>query len=75
MATEVTQAAPAGVPPDDRRAALAGRAMVAAAIAAGVGALVVVAVNARHGAAAERIAAPGVTGAPRPVEPLWGRSD
>ena len=72
MATDVTQAAPAGAPPDDRRTA---RGVVAAAIAAGVGALVVVAVNARHGAAAERIAAPGVTGAPRPVEPLWGRSD
>jgi Spirocyclase AveC-like len=71
MATE-TRAAPAGAAPDDRRSE---RALVAAAIAAGVAGLVVVAVNARHGAVADRIAAPGVTGAPRPVEPLWGRSD
>ena len=34
--------------------------------------LVVVAVNARHGAVAERIRNPRVTGAPRPVAPLWG---
>jgi hypothetical protein len=41
----------------------------------GVAALVVVAVQARRGAVAERITNPDVTGAPRPVEPLWGRSD
>ena len=34
--------------------------------------LVVVAVNARTGAVAERIRNPKVTGAPRPVAPLWG---
>jgi hypothetical protein len=34
--------------------------------------LVVVAVNARHGAVAERIRNTRVTGAPRPVAPLWG---
>ena len=31
-----------------------------------------VAVNARRGAVAERIKNPAVSGAPRPVEPLWG---
>jgi uncharacterized protein DUF5135 len=34
--------------------------------------LVFVAVNSRSGAVAERIANPAVTGAPRPVEPLFG---
>jgi hypothetical protein len=42
---------------------------------AGLAALVAVAVNARRGAVADRIANPAVEGAPRPVEPLWGRSD
>jgi hypothetical protein len=37
-----------------------------------VAALAVVAVNARHGAVAARIKNPGVTGAPRPVQPLFG---
>jgi hypothetical protein len=35
-------------------------------------AVVIVAVNARTGAVTERIAHPDVSGAPRPVEPLWG---
>jgi Spirocyclase AveC-like len=35
-------------------------------------ALAVVAINARHGAVAARIKNPGVTGAPRPVQPLFG---
>jgi hypothetical protein len=35
-------------------------------------ALVVVGVNARSGAVAKRIRNPAVTGAPRPVQPLWG---
>ena len=35
-------------------------------------ALVVVAVNARSGAVADRITNPGVDGAPRPVDPLFG---
>jgi len=34
--------------------------------------LALVAANARHGAVADRIANPSVTGAPRPVQPLWG---
>jgi hypothetical protein len=38
-------------------------------------AVIVVAVEARRGAMADRIANPDVTGAPRPVEPLWGISD
>jgi uncharacterized protein DUF5135 len=56
--------------PSDRRpgrtAAMAGLGL------AGVVAAVVVAVQARQGAVADRIANPEVTGAPRPVEPLWG---
>jgi hypothetical protein len=51
------------------------RTLVALAIVAGVAALVVVAVNARTGAVAERIKNPNVTGAPRPVEPLLGFDD
>ena len=46
--------------------------MVAVIVA--VAAIVVVAVNARSGPGAERIANPGVAGAPRPVEPLFGFS-
>ena len=49
-----------------------GRTLAALAIVAGVLALVFVAVNARTGAVAERIKNPAVTGAPRPVEPLFG---
>ena len=48
------------------------RTVLALAMIAGVAALVVVAVNARTGAVAERIKNPDVTGAPRPVEPLFG---
>jgi nitrate reductase NapE component len=42
------------------------------ALAVGIAALVTVAVNSRRGAVADRISNPSVTGAPRPVEPLWG---
>ena len=42
------------------------------ALVVGVAALVAVAVNSRSGAVADRIANPAVSGAPRPVEPLWG---
>jgi hypothetical protein len=45
---------------------------VVAGVVVAVAALVAVAVNARTGAGSERIANTGVTGAPRPVEPLWG---
>jgi hypothetical protein len=41
-------------------------------VAAALIVLVVIGINARHGAVAERIANPAVTGAPRPVEPLFG---
>jgi Spirocyclase AveC-like len=50
----------------------ANRTVVALAIVAGVAALIIVAVNARTGAVADRIKNPNVTGAPRPVEPLFG---
>ncbi len=42
------------------------------ALAAAVTGLVVVAVNAQHGAVGERITNSAVAGAPRPVAPLWG---
>jgi hypothetical protein len=48
------------------------RTVVALAIVASLAVLVVVAVNARADAVAERIKNPDVTGAPRPVEPLFG---
>ncbi len=51
-----------------RRANLAG---VVALLALGA-ALIAVAVNARSGIGADRIRNPAVTGAPRPVEPLFG---
>jgi hypothetical protein len=41
-------------------------------IAVAVGLLVLIAVNARHGAVSPRIRNPEVQGAPRPVEPLFG---
>ncbi|MDH6194537.1 hypothetical protein M2272_001166 [Mycobacterium frederiksbergense] len=41
-------------------------------IAVAVVLLVLIAVNARHGAVSPRIRNPGVQGAPRPVEPLFG---
>jgi hypothetical protein len=43
-----------------------------AAAVTGVAGVVVVAVNARSGAVAQRITNPNVTGAPRPLEPLFG---
>jgi hypothetical protein len=44
------------------------------AVIVGVAAFVVIAVNAQSGAVSGRIANPDVTGAPRPVEPLFGFS-
>lgn len=52
---------------DTRSRFAGGIALVVALLA-----LVVVAYNARSGAVAARIKNPAVTGAPRPVEPLWG---
>ena len=66
-------------PPSTTEAGEAGprnhRTLAALGILAGVAALVVVAVNARTGAVAERIKNPNVSGAPRPVEPLFGFDD
>ncbi len=56
--------------PDRRRARVFG----VIALVAVIGLVALVAVNARRGAVAERIANPAVTGAPRPVEPLFGFS-
>ncbi|HKA84962.1 MAG TPA: spirocyclase AveC family protein [Acidimicrobiales bacterium] len=73
MATDLTRPAPAVAPSPGRKS---WRAVTVAVLAvAGLAGLVAVAVNARRGAVADRIANPTVEGAPRPVEPLWGRSD
>src|SRR5262245_29287331 len=48
------------------------RVLGALAIAAGIAFVLFVAVNASTGADAERIQNPNVSGAPRPVEPLFG---
>jgi Spirocyclase AveC-like len=69
MTTEVASSTPPDTAPAPRRptpwlALMCGVIVVAA--------LAVVAVNARHGAVAARIKNPRVTGAPRPVQPLFG---
>ena len=67
-----TQLSPRTTETDRPRADRRTNVIAALALAAVVIAIVVVAVNARHGAVAERIKNPAVTGAPRPVPPLWG---
>jgi hypothetical protein len=47
-------------------------ALTVVAVLLGLAALIAIAVNARSGAVDEGIANPDVTGAPRPVEPLFG---
>jgi hypothetical protein len=73
MTTELTRPAPETVRPD--RSTPGRTAAVVILVAAGITALAAVAVNARRGAVADRIRNPEVEGAPRPVEPLWGRTD
>ena len=73
MTTELTRTAPETARPD--RSTPGRTAAVVILVAAGIAALVAVAVNARRGAVADRIRNPEVEGAPRPVEPLWGRTD
>ncbi len=73
MTTELTRPAPETARPD--RSTPGRTAAVVILVAAGIAALVAVAVNARRGAVADRIRNPEVEGAPRPVEPLWGRTD
>jgi hypothetical protein len=73
MTAELTQPAPVAA---ESSGAQPWRTISVALLAvAGFAALVVVAVQARQGAVADRIANPEVTGAPRPVEPLWGISN
>jgi Spirocyclase AveC-like len=73
VSTDLTRPAPAVAPPSGHKP---WRAITPAVLAvAGLAALIAVASNARRGAVAERIANAAVEGAPRPVEPLWGRSD
>jgi hypothetical protein len=71
MATQVAspEAVVSGPPPRSRR-----RSFGVVAVIVGIAVIVVVAVNARSGAVAGRIADPRVSGAPRPVEPLFGFS-
>jgi hypothetical protein len=72
MTTELTQ--PAAVA-SEKPGPMPWRTITLVALTlAGLAVLVVVAVQARQGAVANRIANPEVTGAPRPVEPLWGFS-
>jgi Spirocyclase AveC-like len=73
VTTELTRPAPAVAPPSGRKPWQT--VTVAVLAVAGPAALIAVAVNARTGAVAGRIANPAVAGVPRPVEPLWGRSD
>jgi hypothetical protein len=73
MTVELTQPA---APVTERPAPNPWRTVTVAVLAlAALAAVIVVAVAARRGAVADRIANPDVTGAPRPVEPLWGISD
>jgi Spirocyclase AveC-like len=73
MTVELTQPA---APVTERPAPNPWRTITVAVLAlAALAAVIVVAVAARRGAVADRIANPDVTGAPRPVEPLWGISD
>jgi Spirocyclase AveC-like len=72
MTVELTQPAPAVT---ERPRPTRWRTITVAVLAlAALAAVIVVAVAARRGAVADRIANPEVTGAPRPVEPLWGIS-
>jgi hypothetical protein len=73
VATELTRPAPDVAPPSGRKPWQA--ITVAVLAVAGLAAMIAVAVNARRGAVADRIANPAIEGAPRPVEPLWGRTD
>jgi hypothetical protein len=74
MTAELIRPAPAATPAPDRRRPWRTAALVVITLV-GVAAVIVVAVEARRGAVADRIANPDVTGAPRPVEPLWGNSN
>jgi hypothetical protein len=74
MTAELTHPAPAVAPAPHRRGPWRTAAVVLTALV-GVGAVIAVAVEARRGAVADRIANPDVSGAPRPVEPLWGKSN
>jgi len=77
MATDLTRLAAPGVAsaPAPARPTPGQRIAVAVLAVAGIAALIAVAVAARRGAVAGRITNPDVEGAPRPVEPLWGRTD
>ena len=67
--------APAAPPdPTPEKPPRSNRALPIVALLVGLAALVLVAVNARTGAVEERITNRAVTGAPRPVEPLFGFS-
>jgi hypothetical protein len=69
MTTQISQptTAPAAPPAKSRRPVIGGITLLALLVA-----LIVVGINARRGAVAERIKDPLVSAAPRPVQPLWG---
>jgi hypothetical protein len=67
--TQLARSARDVSPPTPRRRISAAGVLGVLVLLAGVA---LIAANARSGAAADRIANPAVTGAPRPVEPLFG---
>jgi Spirocyclase AveC-like len=73
MTVELTQPAPGITQASGRRRWRTVSIAVVAVV--GVAAVIVIAVEARPVAVADRIANPDVRGAPRPVEPLWGKSN
>jgi hypothetical protein len=74
MTAELSHPAPTVAPAPNRRRPRLTAAVVLTALV-GVATVIAVAVEARRGAVAARIANPDVAGAPRPVEPLWGNSN
>ena len=73
MTTQLTRSGPETAPSGGRTPVRTVAVAVLAAV--GVAALVAVVLHARRGAVADRIRNPAVDGAPRPVSPLWGRTD
>jgi hypothetical protein len=76
MTTQLTQQTPAAGRGETRESRKPSRTIVGVVLGAlALAAVIAVAINARTGAVADRIANPEVTGAPHPVEPLWGKTN
>jgi hypothetical protein len=75
VSTELRAPAPAPAAPQNPGRKPWQTLSLAVLASAGLAAVVVVAVEGRRSAVAVRIANPDIAGAPRPVEPLWGRSN